>query len=71
MKIGDVVIVRTDTIFDGHYKINATLKVGVVEYIADKWATVMLLSDKTRSAMYRQSFWKENIYEKKRRMNNE
>lgn len=60
MKVGDIVMVKTKSFVDKHshfYK-------GIVEFVSDRWATVMLFSNNTKAPMYRQSFWKEDIFVK-------
>lgn len=71
MKTGAVVIVKVAPFVDRHYlytgKRKAAFMTGIVEFVSERWITVMLLSDKNRSPLYRESFWKENVYEKRRR----
>lgn len=66
MKTGDVVIVKVDPFVDRHYlytgKRKAAFMTGIVEFVSERWITVMLLSDKNRSPLYRESFWKENVW---------
>lgn len=71
MKAGDVVVVKVDPFVDRHYiysgRRKADFMTGVVEFISARWITVMLLSNKCRSPLYRESFWKKNVYEKRKR----
>lgn len=71
MKAGDVVVVKVDPFVDRHYiysgKRKAAFMTGIVEFVSEHWITVMLLSNKSRSQLYRESYWKENVYEKRRK----
>jgi hypothetical protein len=71
MKAGDVVVVKVDPFVDRHYiysgKRKAAFMTGIVEFVSEHWITVMLLSNKNRSPLYRESFWKENVYKKRRK----
>lgn len=70
MKRGERVIVKIDPFIDRHYvyygKKKPSFKAGIVEFMSARWATVMLLSDTDESPLYRQSFWKEDIYRERK-----
>lgn len=68
MKVGDIVMVKTNSFVDKHSRIFSDIRPhfykGIVEFVSDRWATVMLFSNNTKAPMYRQSFWKEDIFVK-------
>lgn len=35
---------------------------GVIEFVSEFWVTVLLNSNRTGKPMYRESFWKEQVY---------
>lgn len=53
MKVGDIVMVKTNSFVDKHSRIFSDIRPhfykGIVEFVSDRWATVMLFSNNTKA----------------------
>lgn len=67
MQAGDIVRVSPKTVagpcYRQYYKdISKIPNRGIVEFVSDRWVTVMLLSRQSKEPIYRQSFWKDEVH---------